>query len=65
MRTIRGNGGNVKKKLKDPDEKVKKTIRSVKNRVWDRFSDQAAEREITQAEYFELLINGPDNKDKK
>ncbi len=62
MRTIRGNGGNVKKKLKDPDEKVKKTIRSVKNRDWDRFSRQAKERGISQSEYFGLLINGPDNK---
>ena len=52
----------MKKKLKDPEGKEKQTIRSVKNKVWERFSNQADERDITQAEYLELLINGPDNK---
>jgi len=55
----------MKKKLKNPDEKVKKTIRSVRNRDWDRFSRQAEERGITQSEYFGLLINGPEHRETK
>lgn len=52
------------KKHKDPN-KVNAAIRSVDKEVWRRFADQAEERKISQAHYFHLLLDGPDNKDKK